>query len=667
MLNYKNSVVLHRAFSHIMSNATEFTYSTRKQVCPCGQSKNYTPLTSHTSGGKCHSSKCGQKFFPPEPTKNGIHQPETVYQYRDEQGIVLFETVRYYKNGEKSFYQRLPTQNGRYKKGLGNVRRVLYNLPALQQAIAEGRHIFLVEGEKDCETLKRNGEIATCNPMGAGKWQKEYNEMLRNAHVIILPDNDEVGKTHAEKVAQHLNGIVASLRMIDLPKLPVKGDVSDWLTQGHSIQELREISAQTPLYKPKLHYPIQNSTSSLTTLKTLINVNDERTRQQNAGKKWYEVEQYLLMYYRFFYNELTAEITISKHTENFRPTGLPQITDKFVAEIRRDLALKGFAHSEELVRSVMLANAEPFHPFKSFFDHLPKWNNYDHIERFAAQIKTIEAHQETWHLYFRRWFIALVACSLTGRANHSILLLQGEQGIGKSRFFNSLIPEELRRYYSGSESLTEQTADVKLLLAERLLLVLDEVESSSRADLNFIKSMVSLENIVARRPYGRTAESLQRCASFAATANSTDFLRDYTGSRRFLSVAVNSIDLQEQNLQQMYAQAYAAFQNGEKWWFDGTEVTKIEGQNEIFQAVSAEIELVVRWVESNQQSFMTTTEVLNSLQVHTTTKLNLSKLGGALTKGKFQRLARRFGKTTVYGWLVSVSNVKKNDDIEVPF
>lgn len=256
-----------------MSNTNDFVYSTKKQACPCGQSKNYTPLTSHSSGGKCHSSKCGQKFFPPEILpKASLNHTEQVYPYRDLTGNVVFETVRYYKNGEKLFYQRRPTANGDYIKGLGKgkdkVSLVLYNYPEVSNAIIEQREIFVVEGEKDVETLKKQGLIATCNPMGAGKWQESYNTMLKDAHVIILSDNDDIGKAHGETIARHLHGIATSVRLVDLPDLPPKGDVSDWLVQGNTTKDLLRICTETPLYEPNLHSPVQ---ASKTPLKTPIN------------------------------------------------------------------------------------------------------------------------------------------------------------------------------------------------------------------------------------------------------------------------------------------------------------------------------------------------------------------------------------------------------------
>jgi putative DNA primase/helicase len=101
--------------------------------------------------------------------------------------------------------------------------------------------IYIVEGEKDVETLRALGLVATCNPGGAGKWQPSYNEVLRGRHVVILPDHDDSGRQHSMDVARSLAGIAASVRVIDLPALGEKGDVSDWLAAGNTVDDLRAL------------------------------------------------------------------------------------------------------------------------------------------------------------------------------------------------------------------------------------------------------------------------------------------------------------------------------------------------------------------------------------------------------------------------------------------
>src|SRR5439155_16203262 len=94
------------------------------------------------------------------------------------------------------------------------------------------------------------GEVATTNPMGAEKWKPHYSDMLRGAHVVMLPDNDAPGRKHIVKVAQSLQGIAASLKVVELPGLHEKGDVSDWLDLGHTWAELEALVDATSLWIP---------------------------------------------------------------------------------------------------------------------------------------------------------------------------------------------------------------------------------------------------------------------------------------------------------------------------------------------------------------------------------------------------------------------------------
>jgi 5S rRNA maturation endonuclease (ribonuclease M5) len=150
------------------------------------------------------------------------------YAYQDEEGRLLFEVVRY---EPKDFRQRRPDGAVGWTYNLNGTRRVLYNLPRVLTAVAAGETVWLVEGEKDADNLTRLGLVATTNSGGAGKWRDEYSEVLRGAKVVILPDNDDPGRQHAQTVAQRLQGVAAEVRILELRGLPEKGDVSDWIRE----------------------------------------------------------------------------------------------------------------------------------------------------------------------------------------------------------------------------------------------------------------------------------------------------------------------------------------------------------------------------------------------------------------------------------------------------
>jgi len=164
------------------------------------------------------------------------------YDYRDESGQLLYQVQRF---EPKKFVQRKPDGDGWIYKVKG-VRRVPYRLPELLASPLSAR-VYIVEGEKDVDRLMGLGLVATCNAGGAGKWDKSFSEYLQDRTVIILPDNDDAGRDHAQKVAKSLRSATTSLvRILELPGLPEKGDVSDWLDAGGTAEELQKLKTIAP-------------------------------------------------------------------------------------------------------------------------------------------------------------------------------------------------------------------------------------------------------------------------------------------------------------------------------------------------------------------------------------------------------------------------------------
>jgi hypothetical protein len=165
------------------------------------------------------------------------------YDYVDEFGTPIFQTVRYIPKG---FKQRRPDGTGDWVWNLHGVRVVPYNLPAVIEAIARGQIICIVEGEKDADNLAKLGVTATCNHGGAKKWRAKHAKFLKGADVVIIPDNDAPGQEHANIVARSLDGIAAQIRALRLPGLPDKGDVSDWIAAGGTREQLDALIAAAP-------------------------------------------------------------------------------------------------------------------------------------------------------------------------------------------------------------------------------------------------------------------------------------------------------------------------------------------------------------------------------------------------------------------------------------
>jgi hypothetical protein len=198
----------------------------------------------------------------PEPRKVVTNK----FIYQNESGATLFAVGRIeYQNQDgsfvmsaegkrkKAFSQWRPDPNnaGMWLACVKDVRTAPYRLPELIEAIGNGYTALIVEGEAKVDALRKWNVPATCCAGGAGKWKQEHSEFLRSAEVVILPDNDEAGRNHADIVGASLQGIAASVRVLELPDLPPKGDILDWIKAGGTREKLDELLRQAKPWAPR--------------------------------------------------------------------------------------------------------------------------------------------------------------------------------------------------------------------------------------------------------------------------------------------------------------------------------------------------------------------------------------------------------------------------------
>jgi uncharacterized protein (DUF927 family) len=170
--------------------------------------------------------------------------PAVHYPYTDADGKLLFEVVRHVgPRGEKTFRQRRPDGEGGWTWNLNGVQRVPYRLADVLKA----ETVYLPEGEKDVHTLAAWGLVASCNSGGSGSSHlyAGWGDYFRGRHVVVLPDNDAPGRKHARAVAAALLASAASVRIVELPDLPPKGDVTDWKELGGTAERLRKLTDAT--------------------------------------------------------------------------------------------------------------------------------------------------------------------------------------------------------------------------------------------------------------------------------------------------------------------------------------------------------------------------------------------------------------------------------------
>jgi hypothetical protein len=231
------------------------------------------------------------------------------YDYADENGELLFQVCR---KTDKTFPQRKPDGKGGWIWKASDVRKVLYRLPELIEAVASDHTVLIVEGEKDVDNLRKLNMPATCNPGGASepgqqqKWKAEYSEFFRGADIVVIPDNDPSGHAHADAIVRMSTGIAKRIRRLDLarywPECPPKGDISDWLAAGGSVEQLNQIIDSLPEVAATVHNPASPQQDSQFTLPqvTALTINEFLERKfpprENLLAPWMGVASLALMY-----------------------------------------------------------------------------------------------------------------------------------------------------------------------------------------------------------------------------------------------------------------------------------------------------------------------------------------------------------------------------------
>lgn len=193
------------------------------------------------------------KIVKREPnSKTRKKQDDQIYVYRLNRKRIYRVTK---KSDGKCPVERY--EDGKWLSGLNGISPLLYHCDELNAAIRQAEHmdqsitIHITEGEKDCETLREHGFLATTNSGGALAWKLKFNERFCNRHVVLHEDNDKTGRDRCNKIAKQLTGIAASIKIIRYDELPEKSDVTDYLNSGKNVDDLKQKIEQTEVISPE--------------------------------------------------------------------------------------------------------------------------------------------------------------------------------------------------------------------------------------------------------------------------------------------------------------------------------------------------------------------------------------------------------------------------------
>lgn len=469
-------------------------------------------------------------FFPPKPQKTARTKLRE-HIYTDTEGRALARKTIYDKgNGSKTaVWERF--ENGTYIKGLNGLKVPPYHVHNLK----EGKTVVIAEGEKDVETLERMGFRASCSPNGAGgrtSWVKGHNEYFRGKSVIVLTDNDEPGKEHGRSTADSLCGVAESVRLIGsetiYPGLKQKGDISD-IVQAVGIDEAKKMLIDAvkvaELYVKtgiavKEHETLSNWDSDGTGELTIANL----TAYMKA--KGIEVQ----------YNVITHNMEISgfsgESSDHIKETAPALIYDELHFSLKK-------CTMEKIGQFInVIATRNKYNPILEKINNT-HWDGTDRLDEIY-NIFCIDESDKLSRTIIKKWLMQCI-CGLHNNMENPfsldiVLIFQGAQGIGKTRFLEKLALYPL--CFGEGRTYDPRNKDSQIECTSKWICELGEIGSTMRKDIDSLKAFLTSSTDEYRLPYGKTALRYARMTSFCGTTNDRQFLIDETGNRRFATVTI---------------------------------------------------------------------------------------------------------------------------------
>lgn len=476
-------------------------------------------------------------------------------------------------------------------------------------------------------TVEELAALPKEKPSAAPKKKMHYSAEIGEAGPMITSLLEAEGKTYA--AGQHNEYISCAVYLMN--KCGVnESEVAPWVAENFHDFDASETAAI--VHSVYLNHADEHGTFSI--------------HRENRSKyaKLEDIEAFISTQVSLRYNLILGCNEIhwlagEKEQESFH-----EITDKEENTLWNRTMKAGLINAPTTFRSIIHSEFVPdFNPMEAYFRALPSWDGTtDYIRQVAARVTS--TCPELFEVYFRKWFVAMVASMLHPEiVNHTILVFIGKQGIYKTSFFNHLLPPELVRYFSIKVSAERMDKDDRLTLSEAILICLEELDTQDHKEMNQLKAMVSIPDIKERRAYGRNKEHKSHLASFCGTGNNKNFMTDNSGSRRWLNFEVLSIVDPFTNplpYEGLYAQALALFKDGFRYWFDKEEVDELEDHNHEFEAVNIEMELILEHYRlprpGEKGIFVSTARIWEVIGVCIKFTLNARKITSAMHKLGFK-------------------------------
>ena len=227
------------------------------------------------------------------------------------------------------------------------------------------------------------------------------------------------------------------------------------------------------------------------------------------------------------------------------------------------------------------ADLNQYNPIADFILSKP-WDGVSRLQPFYDTIQTISTFpKHKKELLMRRWLISGTAAVLhKGFYCKGILILQGDQSIGKTAWLKKLVPAPVSEYFGEGCILDPANKDSVKTVISNWINELGELDATLKRDVARFKAFITNQYDVFRKVYAHEDSKFPRRTIFCGSVNEKEFLVDHTGNVRFWTIPVSSIDYNHDiDMQQLWAEVATLYKNGEKWWLNQQEERELEELN----------------------------------------------------------------------------------------
>lgn len=313
-----------------------------------------------------------------------------------------------------------------------------------------------------------------------------------------------------------------------------------------------------------------------------------------------------------------------------------------------------------------------------------KWDGKDYIAELFDSLELMEDALEDKQFYkmlLTKWLMQVVASSKLDKFNAAgVLVLYGPQFAGKTTFFKSLLPKNLRHLFGEGMTLNPEKTDSIADNTKFKIVEWGELEATQKYDQEELKKFITREVDTYRSPYARASVDHKRCTVYGASCNNKEFLKDPTGSRRYWVIPIDSTNDKKAmaiNTIQLWAQVLALYNDGQEnipeeyahfgedyrcYMLTKQEIIKLQEINKGYTRKTVIDSYILSRFDflGNDQYYMTVTQVFTMLEG--VPNLNESNIGTALAKLGINKKRKTINGTKVTMYSMPKPVGKLGDD-----